>query len=349
MKRQLTVLVLISILATLAFQAPVMAGSSHSGKWQETEQARLAEFELQLAQLHSELRLAGLATGIVRGKELWWFKGYGYADLENKTPVTRDTPFHLASLTKTFASTVVMQLVEQGKLDLDTPASEFGIDLQSRGTVTVRHIFSHTSKGNPGEHYSYDGSRFGKLDRVIEQITGRTFKANLDALIVRPLRLKNTGAMTDDLQTRLASPYTLDQSRNLVPGTYPTYFGTSAGLVASVSDYAKYIGAIKENLFLRPQTQAIAFAPSKTSFGTDLPYGLGWFVEFVDGTKLIWHYGLWNSISTLVLMVPEKDMVFLAFANTDGLSRGFGLGRGRIRQSPAAKIFLRKFVFDSKR
>jgi CubicO group peptidase (beta-lactamase class C family) len=252
-------------------------------------------------------------------------------------------------LTKTFASTLLMQLVEQGKLDLDTPAATFGIDLKSRGTITVRHLFSHTSGGKPGGRYRYDGSRFGQLDRVLKQITGRSFKANLDEIVIRPLGLKNTGDMNDALETKLASPYQLSKSGALVPGKYPTSFGSSAGLVASVSDYAMYIVGLKENRFLRPQTQALAFTPTKSNSGRDLPYGLGWFVETIEGTKVIWHYGYWDSISTLVLMVPEKDLTFLAFANSDALSRGFDLGRGRIIKSPAGLIFLEKFGFVTKR
>lgn len=313
----------------------------------EAERAKLAAFEAEIAFMHEYLRMPGLAAGILRGRELWWFKGYGYADLARKTPVTPDTPFHLASLTKTFASTLLMQLVEQGKLDLDTPAETFGIDLESRGTITVRHLFSHTSKGVPGERYRYDGSRFGKLDRVIERITGRSFMDNLNTIIIRPLGLKNTGRMSDALQLRLASPYVLNDEGDLVPGAYPTYFGSSAGLVASVADYAKYIVALKEHRFLRPETQAIAFTPTKSNAGDDLPYGLGWFVETVEGTKVIWHYGYWDSVSALVVMVPERDLTFLAFANSDALSRGFRLGRGRIVNSPAASTFLESFVFEA--
>ena len=316
---------------------------------QDAEQAKLVALEADLSEMHECLRMAGMAAGILRGRELLWFKGYGFADLAEKTPVTRDTPFHLASLTKTFASTLLMQLVEQGKLDLDTPAATFGIELKSRGTITVRHLFSHTSGGKPGERYRYDGSRFGQLDRVLKQITGRSFKANLDEIVIRPLGLKNTGQMGDALETKLASPYKLNDAGDLVRGAYPTSFGSSAGLVASVSDYAKYIAALKENRFLRPQTQAIAFAPTKSTKGHVLPYGLGWFVETIEGTKVIWHYGCWDSISTLVLMVPEKDLTFLAFANSDALSRGFDLGRGRIVRSPAGLIFLENFIPETRR
>jgi CubicO group peptidase (beta-lactamase class C family) len=315
----------------------------------DAERAKLVALEADLSEMYENLRMAGMAAGILRGRDLLWFRGYGFADLAEKTPVTHDTPFHLASLTKTFASTLLMQLVEQGELDLDTPAATFGIDLKSRGTITVRHLFSHTSGGRPGERYRYDGSRFGQLDRVLEQITGRGFKPNLDEIIIRPLGLKNTGRMGDTLETKLASPYKLNDAGDLVRGVYPTHFGSAAGLVASVSDYATYIAALKENRFLRPQTQAIAFAPTKSTKGHDLPYGLGWFVETIEGTKVIWHYGFWDSISTLVLMIPEKDLTFLAFANSDALSRGFDLGRGRIVKSPAGLIFLENFVPETKR
>lgn len=315
----------------------------------ESAQSSLAALEADLSQMFESLRMAGMAAGILRDRELWWFKGYGFADLADQTPVTPDTPFHLASLTKTLASTLLLQLVEQGKLDLDAPAARFGIDLDSPSSITVRHLFSHTSGGSPGERYRYDGARFGRLDQVVEQITGRSFKTNLEETFIRPLGLKNTGQMDDDLETSLASPYELNDAGDLVPGAYPTYFGSSAGLVASVSDYARYIVALKEGRFLRPDTLAMARTPTKSTKGRDLPYGLGWFVETVGGTRLIWHYGYWDSVSTLVLMVPERDLTFLAFANSDALSRGFDLGDGHVVRSPAGAIFLDHFAPETKR
>lgn len=146
----------------------------------------------------------------------------------------------------------------------------------------------------------------------------------------------------------LASPYTLNDTGDLVRGTYPTYFGSSAGLVASVSDYAQYIVALKDNRFLRPETLALAWSPTKSMAGHDLPYGLGWFVETVEGNKLIWHYGFWDSVSTLVVIVPEQDLTFFAFANTDALSRGFDLGDGHVVRSPAGSTFLGTFVLETR-
>lgn len=304
---------------------------------------QLAALEAGLLEMHRELRLPGLAAGVLQGRELVWFRGFGHADLAERTPVTRDTPFHLASLTKTFASTLLMQLVEQGKLDLDTPATDFGIDIESPGIITVRHLMTHTSGGTPGEHYAYDGARFGQLDRVLEQTTGRSFRENLDKIIIGPLGLKNTGGMDDALATRLASPYRLTGEGALVPGAYPTYFGSAAGMVASIRDYAAYIAALKENRFLRPETLAAAFTPARSTAGEVLPYALGWFAQTIGRTEVIWHYGYWDSVSTLVLMIPAEKLTFLAFANSDALSRGFDLGDGNVLSSPAGSLFLRTF------
>ena len=307
----------------------------------------LAAFESELEFLHDYLGLAGLAVGISDGPELSWFKGLGYADLAGKTPVTPDTPFHLASLTKTFAATLLLQLVQKGRLDLDRSASAFGIDTGGDGRVTVRHIFSHTSDGRPGDRYRYDGSRFAQLDKVIEHVTGKPFGAVLAEEILVPLNLRNTGRADDSLSTPLASPYRLDAADRLVPGAYKTYFGSSAGMVSSVSDYALYVDALLTHRFLSPETLAQAFSPTVSNSGTALPYGLGWFVEFRDDTKIVWHYGYWDSVSTLVVIVPDRDLTLIAFANTDALSRGFRLDEGKLMRSPIGSVFLDLFVFGA--
>src|SRR6185295_11793435 len=102
------------------------------------------------------------------------------------------TAYHLASLTKTFASTILMQLVQEGKINLDDPVSKYGIALESNGVIRVRHLFSHTSEGNPGEQYSYNGNRFAELDKVIRKATGKSYAELLIANILDPLAMNET-------------------------------------------------------------------------------------------------------------------------------------------------------------
>ena len=118
---------------------------------QPSESARIARFETLLETLRQELKIPAYSAAIVKDQKVIWAKGFGYADVENKIPATEHTAYHLASLTKTFASTILMQLVQDGKIKLDDPVSKYGITLESDGVIRVRHLLSHTSEGNPGE------------------------------------------------------------------------------------------------------------------------------------------------------------------------------------------------------
>jgi CubicO group peptidase (beta-lactamase class C family) len=158
----------------------------------ESESARIARFETLLESLRQDLKIPAYSAAIVKDQKVIWAKGFGYADVENKIPATEHTAYHLASLTKTFASTILMQLVQEGKVKLDDPVSKYGIVLESDGVIRVRHLFSHTSEGNPGEHYSYNGNRFAELNKVVQRASGRSFGELLIANILDPLGMNET-------------------------------------------------------------------------------------------------------------------------------------------------------------
>lgn len=457
---------------------------------------RFSRLAQQLENIRQQLKIPAMSCAIVKDQKVVWAKGLGYADLENKIPATEHTSYHLASLTKTFASTILMQLVQDGKLKLDDPVSKYGILLESEGVIRVKHLFSHTSEGNPGEHYSYNGNRFAELDKVVQKSTGKSFAELLIANILDPLELSETtpnlppsrratsmgpadqksendlkaavmslfsafnsgnadqvekyltpqqnafsrnggplerfvdvdqfrsdlragvkvklqihdleasvfgdsglttcfytqavtlpngrvrfegtirlslvwnkrdgswklvhaheSALTGSLITAkhqqrfdavsksLAQPYALDDKFNIVKSKYPTGFSVSAGLISSVLDMAKYDIGIDQNRFLRKETQQLAFTPMVSTKGETLPYGLGWFTQNYKGTRLIWHYGYWNCNSSLILKVPERNITFIAMANTDNLSRPTDLGAGDVTSSPVGLAFLKAFIF----
>src|SRR6187455_899058 len=154
--------------------------------------ARIAGFETLLESLRQELKIPAYSAAIVKNQKVIWAKGFGYADVENKIPATEHTAYHLASLTKTFASTILMQLVQEGKIKLDDPVSKYGITLESEGVIRVRHLFSHTSEGNPGEQYRYNGNRFAELDKVVQRASGKSFGELLIANILDPLDMSET-------------------------------------------------------------------------------------------------------------------------------------------------------------
>ena len=463
------------------------------------EAARVAKLESSLESLRQALKIPALSAAVVKDQKVLWAKGFGYADPEKKVPATEHTPYHLASLTKTFASTVLMRLVQEGKVSLDDPVSKYGINLESGGVIRVKHLLSHTSEGNPGEQYRYNGNRFGELDKVIERASGKSFGELLINDILDPLgmsesapnvmptlhtkspgagdpraegevrdavadliagynsgnveqierrlaaqrngfqsqggplrdivdleelrgafksgvRLKfemrdlevavygdaalatgffggtvsrpnwpsaadgpwrasfvwnrqdgvwklahshlsppNAALVTDAWRQRfdavtktLALPYGLDDDFNPVRIKYPTHFSTSAGLMSSALDMAKYDVAVDQNRFLTKETQRLAFTPFTSTKGEALPYGLGWFTQDFKGTRLIWHYGYWTGNSSLILKVPERNLTFIVMANTDNLSRPTDLGSGDVLSSPVGLAFLETFIFPEK-
>lgn len=487
-------------IASVARFAPALdARQESAGTSAPTEAARMTRLESSLESLRRDLKIPAMSAAVVKDQKVVWARGFGYADAEGKIPATEHTPYHLASLTKTFASTVVMRLVQEGKVNLDDPVSKYGINLESDGVIRVKHLLSHTSEGNPGEHYSYNGNRFGELDKVIEKAAGKSFGEILVNDILDPLgmsesapnvapvahtkspgagdpraetevreavadlidgynsgnveqierrmaaqrngfqgeggplrdivdldelrgafksgvRLKfemrelevavygdtalatgffggtvsrpngtsnpdgpwrasfvwnrqdgawklahshlsppNTALVTDRWRQRfdtvrktLAQGYGLDDKFNPVRIKYPTYFGTSAGLMASVLDMAKYDIAVDQHRFLTKETQQLAFTPFTSTKGEALPYGLGWFTQDYKGTRLIWHYGYWTGNSSLILKVPERNLTFIAMANTDNLSRPTDLGAGDVLSSPVGLAFLETFIFPDK-
>jgi CubicO group peptidase (beta-lactamase class C family) len=260
-----------------------------------------------------------------------------------------------------------LQLVEQGKVNLDDSMSKYSPDFKD-DSVKVRHILSHTSEGVPGEKYKYNGDRFAYLDAVIEKASGKTFRELLTERILtklkmsdsvpghdvleQPNKLKNTsGAKTsqryENVLGRLAKPYTLYGDSQIILSPYPVKrITTAADFISTVVDLAKYDAAIDRNLLLRKETQNAAWTPATSSDGKTLPYSLGWFTQNHQGTKLIWHYGQWQTFSGLILKVPEKNLTFILLANSNALSSPFGLGAGDITKSAFALTFLRMFVFE---
>jgi len=318
----------------------------------------IQEFEIRLEGIRSALYIPGMSAAVAKSGQVVWAKGFGYADLENHVPMDPNIPFHLASLTKPFASVLIMQLVEAGMLDLEEPISTFGIDLGSPYTIRVIHLLTHTSEGEPGSYYSYNGDRFGRLDSVIQGVSGVNFCELLVQKIIDPLQLEHTApnpkssancmlttqSERDAFEQEMPIGYTSNGERRM---TYPSYFGTAAGLVASVLDMAEFSLALDKNMFFSQETKELMFTPMVSNSGETLPYGLGWFIHWENNLKIIWHYGYWTAISCLIIKVPAKDVTFVLMANNDMLSRAsYGIGSDSdVTRSVAAKEFLNGFVF----
>lgn len=332
-----------------------------------SEAADTSGFAARLEALRQRYQIPSLSIGIVQGKKLVWYRGLGYADMEQKVVPTQNTVYHLASITKTFGSIILMQLVEAGKINLDDPVTNYGIKLGARwgndDRIKLKHLLTHTAQGNslngfkPGYSFGYNGDYYGQLIRPIEQQSGRSFGQLIVEQLIRPLRLTHTAPNPFDTvnfsltgydpiaySQLVAKPYDLVKGR-LVPTTYPSYFGPAAGLLSSVSDLATYSIAIDEGRFLHPTTWEQVFTPFRSPKGKPLPYGLGWFIRSYKGIKVLWHTGLWTGNSSLLVKIPEQDLTLIILANSPDLNRPFYAKYDIFRTNPRLQKDLRSSAF----
>lgn len=316
----------------------------------------LTGFEAALDSIRVELQIPGLAAAVVRDENIVWARGFGLADAERGRPATDTTAFYLASVTKSVAAIVLMQLVEEGLVDLDDPITDYGVDLEAEGQITVKHVFNHTSQGIPGTVFRYNGSRYIRLGDVMLRASGRTFAQLLAARVLQPLGLRHTapdvelladfyeaGLNRQEFLANVALPYELEDGR-VVPSGRLRHFSPAAGLVSSVRDLAAISIALDVDRFLDPATREIMLSPSIEIHGPDKTYGLGWYVQTYEGVKLEWHYGLAIGHSSLLVRAPEQRLTFVALANTSRLTGAYDMGAADIMATGPGRLFVESFV-----
>jgi CubicO group peptidase (beta-lactamase class C family) len=341
-----------------AFAISLLAGGClpSPGPAQRAAAQSLADFESQLDALRAQLAIPGMSAIVMRRDSVVWEGSLGMADVASQRRVTPETQFHLASLTKPFASTILLQLVEDGRVSLDDSVGKYGINIPSSGVIRVRHLLSHTSEGTPGEAYRYNGNRYAELDRVIRGASNESFAQRLTDRIIKPLSLERTapnpyspafatsGKNGPAYIADMATGYGVDAQTRPVPVGYPTSFSGSAGLVSTAREVARFSTALDAGQFLKPATRTLAYTPARSSTGQTFPYALGWFVSNVDGHTLVWHYGYWIGNSSLIIKEPSRGLTFVVLTNSDQLSARFRLGSGDLMSSTVAQAFVRAFV-----
>lgn len=321
--------------------------------------AGLTGFEASLDSIRVALRIPGLAAAIARGSTIVWSRGFGWADVERGRPATDTTSFYVASVTKSVAAIVLMQLVEEGRVTLDDPISDYGVKLDAQGVVTVKNVFNHTSEGVPGTVFRYNGGRYATLGDVMLHASGETFAQLLAERIIQPLGFRHTapdvnlladfyaaGLNRQDFLANVALGYELVDGR-VVRAARLRHFSPAAGLVTSVRDLARISIALDQDQLLDPATKEEMLSPTIAIHEPDRTYGLGWFVQTYEGVKLEWHYGLAQAHSAFIIRAPERQLTFVVVANTSRLSGAYVTGAFDIMETAPGRLFVESFVLGN--
>ena len=350
---------------------PTVAASAGS---LETDRAIAAALTKKFDAMRYSLGMPGLAVAILRDTTVLAATGFGFADVEKSVPVTRDTPFNVASVSKPISAVAALQLVESGKLNLDRPMTSFtdfaefcanaretgGIffsNITCDSSLTLRRVLSMEANGEPGTRFYYNPPMYSWASRPIAEVAGIPFSDLVTQSVLIPAGMTRSARqhrrlpLRADLAAELAVPYH-DSSGRFVRSQQPAPQGDGAagGVISTVSDLAKFDIALSRNRLISAQSRELMWTPGRTSAGNVLPYGLGWFVANVAGEKVVWHTGLWEgAYSALYMKMPERKLTLILLANSDKLQWETRFDEAAIERSPFAMEFLRAFASDQAR
>lgn len=353
----LALLLGISSIVTLHAQAP-------------DDSTRAAALVSRLDSLRVAARIPGMSYAILRGDVILAAGGFGMANVERSIPVTAETPFNTASVSKPVAGVVALRLVEQGRLDLDRPMQEFagfnefcaaataegGIffsDYQcANPALTLRRVLSMTANGAPGTRFLYNPPSFSWASRPMAEMAGVPYSDLVRTEVFQPAGMTHAARthrklpLPPAIDSTLAVPYHHDSTGVLrrSPPPPPQGDGAAGGVIASAMDLAHFDIALTRGVLLRPASMEVMWTAGRSPDGAALPYGLGWFVASPEGEKLVWHTGLWDgAYSALYLKVPGRNLTLILLANSEGLRWPTRLDEAAVERSPFAQAFLAAF------
>jgi CubicO group peptidase (beta-lactamase class C family) len=321
--------------------------------------------ESYLEPLRAQAAIPGMSAAVIKDGVIIWEKGYGFQDVNARIRATPDTPYMLGEASGTLAAVLLLQCVEQRKLDLDRPLERYGIDVPDR-TLTLRQLLSHTTP-NPEQPFAYELGRYAQLTTVMEWCAPQPYRKSVSHRLLNRLAMRDSVPGTDlrdpqlllapglfepaDVQRyravlgRMAVPYRIDSRGRAEAVELPMETMSSVGgLVTTVRDLARLDGALDRRLLLLDQTLSMAWTPvpNPTGAAAQMPMGLGWFVQSYRGERVVWHFGqITNAYSSLIVKLPDHNLTFVVLANSDRLSSPFQLQSGDVGRSLFASVFLK--------
>ncbi len=276
------------------------------------------------------LNAPGVAIGLTHRERVLYVGSYGLANRETGEAVTPDTLFEIGSISKSFASIILLQLQEQGILDVNDPVKKhlpwFEVPSEFE-PITLRHLMSHTAgivtgsdetvsahtevwnlrytkaTAPPGEMFHYSNSGYKVLGLVLQSVLGQDIAEILRERILAPLGMDATfPVIRTDMRSRLATgnnPFYDDRPLPpgglLAPATWFESDTADGSICSNAEDMCRYIQALLQHGkgLLTPQSfeQLIAPAISVNDDAHEGYYGLGLSIQELDEKRVIGHSG----------------------------------------------------------
>ncbi|HXG07488.1 MAG TPA: serine hydrolase domain-containing protein, partial [Nitrososphaera sp.] len=280
-------------------------------------------------------------------------RAFGLADRERNVPVAMTTRFNIASIGKTFTAVLIMQLVEEGRLDLHTPIQAYLSDsIPNADRITIHHLLTHTSGlsnymthpdyqnvrsrlrslsdvmklvsdmplafSSPGERFEYSNSGYIVLGRIIEQVTGKDYVTYVREKLWQPLGMNGTSIAYPAIirPPSEAIPYYVFSEQSYVSAIAdenPAF--SDGGVFSNALDMLTFARALLSNRLLKRQTIELMFTPY-SRMSPAWQYGYGWSVSGDHfGKRVVGHSGGGLGYSNDLRILLDDGRIVIVQAN----------------------------------
>jgi CubicO group peptidase (beta-lactamase class C family) len=324
---------------------------------QKNYAALLDRYMQAYAKVHD---FSGAVLVAKKGKVIYQ-KAFQFANREWQVPNTIDARFEIGSITKQFTAAAILQLAEQGKLQVEDRLSKYFPDYPKGDSITLHMLLNHTSgiynysdnpellnlnpntpitalkdtlinlfknkpfDFSPGTWWRYSNSNYILLGYIIEQVSGQTYQDYVVKNLLQKAGMTNTGILRHDtIVPRFANGYTRMPAGWTKGGIFPVNAGFSAGcLFSTVGDLLKWSEALSAGKVISTASLEKMNRPNAGDRG----YGYGVFVDRMLNHRAIYHGGATLGYNTFLVYYPDDDvrMVFLANKDTrlDFITKAF--------------------------
>jgi len=295
--------------------------------------------------------IPGLAIAVSVDGKLAFAEGFGYADLEQRVPARPTTKFRIGSISKPLTATALMQLVEQGKLDLDAPIQKYVPSSPDKGVrITPRLLAGHLAgirhyQGDeflisrhydsvldglkifendplvspPGAAFHYSSYGFNLLSAAIESASGENFVSYMQNRVFLPLGLVDTLAdQNRPLIEERSRFYSREKDGPFENAPYVdnSYKWAGGGFLSTAEDLVRFGTALLRPGFLKESSLRLLFTSQKTNSGEETGYGMGWGIrKSKSGQRIFEHAGGSVGGSCQLILYPDSRVVVAFVTN----------------------------------
>lgn len=284
---------------------------------------------------------------VTRGEEIVFQKGYGSASIEHRVPNSPATVFQIASVSKPFTSAAIMLLGDEGKLDVRAPLTAVLPDYPNGEKLTIHHLLTHTSgipnindfpeydelqrkphspaelvayfkdkplEFQPGERYSYSNSNYNLLALVIEKVSGLDYGAFLQARVLAPMGLANTGhhGSAAMIVPNIASGYAPTGAVGLERAPYIDWSVKvgNGSLYSDAAGVARFLRNVHRSTLLSLASRSATFTRHSPNAG------YGWFLTEANGRDIHHANGRSPGFAAQADYYVADDVTVVVLANT---------------------------------